>query len=558
MRSASKLPQALTLAEEYFRANNYVLAKSILSECLKTAPTNSRANELIAYIVGNEGDIRQAIEYLDRACKDPNCSPGALYELGSLYLQDNHPELAIPYLKKALQQVGDFFEGLHDLGIALARTGNLTEAAKSLEKAINVKSDSAELFYNTARIYDDLKLPTRALELYKKSICIDPKFAMAWVNQGILFHDQKDYQRSLASYDEALKLEPMFADAWLNKGFCLHSLMRLDEAISCYEKAIAIEPNLAEAHFNMGLTLLLRGELERGFKEFEWRWKCKEFAHQNRRFPQPQWTGNFNLNGKSILLHNEQGLGDAIQFCRYIKSLKSLGANIILEIEEPLYKLFLNFESISELIIKGSILPSYDCHAPLMSLPLAFKTEVSSIPSPPSYLAADPLQKQYWENRIGVKKRMRVGIVWSSFSSHKRDKDRSILLSTFMKGFPIDQFDLICLQQKIKPEDEAVFLSRGDIQFFGSDLKNLSDTAALIECLDLVISVDTSVAHLSGALGKETWTLISYCPDWRWLANTNESLWYPSMKLFRQSKDEDWNIVLQDVFLALNYYSLLQ
>lgn len=554
MESALKLSQFLSLAEEHLKVNNFDLAQNALLNSLKIAPKNSRANELLAYILGNKGNLNQAVELLTLACDDPNCSVGALYELGSLHIQRNHPELAIPYLKKALFRGGDFFEGLHDLGVALASTGKPTEGVIYLEKAAKLNPESAELFYNIAHIYDDLKFTEKALELYRKAISIDPKFVRAWVNMGILFHDQKNYQKSLESYDEALKFEPTFADAWLNKGFCFHSLMMLNEAIDSYERAIAIEPNLAEAHFNKGLTLLLQGKFESGFTEYEWRWKCKEFLHQNRYFPEPQWTGNFDVSGKTILLHNEQGLGDAIQFSRYATQLKSLGANILLEIEEPLYELFRNFKEVSQLIIKGSRLPKFDCHAPLMSLPMAFKTHASTIPSQPRYLTANPIKSQHWEKRLGLKHKLRVGIVWSSFSKHKRDKDRNILLSTFIKCFPKDQFHLVCLQQNIKPDDEQTFKSRSDIQFFGSDLKDLSDTAALIECLDLVITVDTSIAHLSGALGKDTWTLISYCPDWRWLTNANTSPWYPSMKLFRQSQDENWDQVIQDIFLALKNY----
>lgn len=551
MKANQKALQLISLAENAFSLNNFELAKDSLVECLQLNPKNSRANELLAYIQGNNGNVDQALKLLEIACLDPNCSAGALYELGSLYLQRNNPKLAIPPLKKALKKAGAFFEGLHDLGLALASTGSALDGVKSLEEAAKLNPHSAELFYNIGRTYHDLKLTDKALKFYQKAIGIDPKFAKALVNQGILFHDQKRYQESLTSFDTALTIDPLFADAWLNKGFCLHSLMLLDEAVFAYEKAIALDPNLAEAHFNLGLTLLLQGKLEQGFQAYEWRWKCKEFLSRVREFEEPQWKGDFDLKGKRILLHNEQGLGDAIQFSRYTKVLESHGAKVLLEVDKSLFGLFSDLGGVEQLIEKGQPLPPFDCHSPLMSLPLALNTELENIPKFQKYLMASHTKKVGWQRRLGEKDIPRIGIVWSSFSTHSRDSDRSLPLETFIQAFPQGQFELISLQQKMKDRDNSCLVSRGDIKFFGGDIKDFSDTAAIIDCLDLLITVDTSVAHLGGALGKETWILLPYCPDWRWLVNMNTSPWYPSVQLFRQSQNEDWDKVIQKIAIAL-------
>lgn len=557
MKANWKALQLLSLAENAFSLNNFELAKDSLVECLQLNPKNSRANELLAYIQGNNGNVDQALKLLEIACLDPNCSAGALYELGSLHLQSNNPKLAIQPLKKALKKAGPFFEGLHDLGLALASTGSALEGAKNLEEATKLNPRSAELFYNIGRIYEDLKFYDQTLECYQKAIGIDPKFVKAYVNQGIIFHGQKRYQESLTAFDTALNIDPTFADAWLNKGFCLHSLMRLDEAVVAYENAIALDPNLAEAHFNMGLTLLLQGKLEKGFQSYEWRWKCKEFLARAREFMVPQWKGDFDIKGKTILLHNEQGLGDAIQFSRYAKVLESHGAKVLLEVNQSLLGLFSNLEGIEQLIEKGQPLPAFDCHSPLMSLPLALKTTLRNIPPPNKYLPTNMDKILGWKKRLGPYKKPRIGLVWSSFSSHKRNNDRNIRLDALAKIFPDGQFELFCLQQNIAEVDMNILNSRGDIQFFGGDLKDFSDTAALIDCLDLVISVDTSVAHLSGMMGRDTWILLPYCPDWRWQTDTNISPWYPSIKLFRQHQDEGWDKALKELATDLTKFQII-
>ena len=274
--------------------------------------------------------------------------------------------------------------------------------------------------------------------------------------------------------------------------------------------------------------------------------KVSEIAGK-RFFDRPTWLGKESLRDKTILLYGEQGLGDFIQFCRYVELVADLRAKVILEVPQPLAGLMENLKGISQLVVKGEELPPFDYQCPLLSLPLAFNTNISSIPAHIPYLASSNHQMAELKLKLGEKRNKRVGLVWSSMSSFKEDSKRSLLLADFVKALPTEGFEYICLQKELKECDEEFFRAYKNIRFFGDELRDFSDTAALIENLDLVISTCTSVPHLSAALGKETWVLLSHVPDWRWLLDREDSPWYPSIKLYRQAGIGDWLSVLNKV-----------
>ena len=335
----------------------------------------------------------------------------------------------------------------------------------------------------------------------------------------------------------------------------LHDLKRFDEAIALYDKALSLKPNYHEASWNKSLSLLLQGDFENGLPLYESRWdteKVSEIADK-RFFDKPTWLGKELLQGKTILLYGEQGLGDFIQFCRYIKLVADLGAKVILEAPQPLAVLMRGLYGISQLVIKGEELPSFDYHCPLLSLPLAFKTNLETIPSPSSYINLDNHLNKIveWKVRLGSKLKPRVGLVWSGNPHHKNDHNRSLLLGDILPNLP-NQFEYISLQKEVREADKFILDANPKILSFASDLNDFLDTAALINNLDLVISVDTSVAHLSGALGKKTLVLLPGVPDWRWLLDREDSPWYSSIKLYRQVAIDDWASVLNRVKLDLN------
>ena len=346
----------------------------------------------------------------------------------------------------------------------------------------------------------------------------------------------------------AISLNPEYAEAWLNKGIALYELSKFDEATTHYNKALSFKSNYAEALWNKSLLLLLRGDFERGLPLYESRWEVEKVSEiaGKRSFDKPTWLGQESIQGKTILLYSEQGLGDFIQFCRYISLVSDLGAKVILEVPHELYSLLKNMKGISQLVIQGDVLPSFDYQCPLLSLPLAFNTKLESIPSVEAYRS---LRKSLdscadWGLSLGPKKTIRVGLVWSGNPQHKNDHNRSLILASILPYLP-SQFEYVSLQKEVRDIDKLTLDSSPHIRNLPNLLNNFEDTARLIKELDLVIAVDTSVAHLSGALGQKTWILVPYVPDWRWLLDREDSPWYPSVRLYRQFAIGEWNGVLQ-------------
>ena len=293
------------------------------------------------------------------------------------------------------------------------------------------------------------------------------------------------------------------------------------------------------------LALLLSGQFDEGWRLYEYGWQGSQQRGTPRTYPQPLWLGTDPLVGKTILLHSEQGLGDTLQFCRYVRLVQARGARVMMEVPAPLLPLLESLEGVDEFIVQGQPLPDFDCHCPLMSLPLAFKTDINTIPCPEPYLRSDSAKVAQWKTKLGAKTKPRIGIVWSGRREHRNDHNRSVALLDLMAHLP-QAFDYVCLQQEIREADQKALNTSG-IQFFGGELKDFSDTAALCDVMDLVISVDTSVAHLAAALGKTTWVLLPYVPDWRWLLDRLDSPWYASVKLWRQQEDRQWGSVLSHI-----------
>jgi len=309
--------------------------------------------------------------------------------------------------------------------------------------------------------------------------------------------------------------------------------------------------------WNKSLTLLLQGDYETGFLLYESRWGSKDVYEVvgKRCFHKPTWLGIESLKDKTILLYGEQGLGDFIQFCRYVKLVSDLGANVILEVPRSLVRLMEGLDGISQLVISGEALPFFDFQCPLMSLPFIFKTTLDSIPNPQRYIHLDSCHHKIseWKARLGPKLKPRVGLVWSGNPHHKNDHNRSLFLADLLPFLP-DQFEYISLQKEIRAADQLILDANPRIISFSSHLIDFHDTAALIQDLDLVITVDTSVAHLSGALGKKTLLLLPSVPDWRWLLDREDSPWYLSMLLFRQTTIGDWSSALGRIKFFLSHY----
>jgi tetratricopeptide (TPR) repeat protein len=362
-------------------------------------------------------------------------------------------------------------------------------------------------------------------------------------------HRLRRFEEALASYDAALAARPDYAEALANRGATLYELARFDAASASYEQAIALCPDHADAHFFKGLSSLVTGDFARGWIEYEWRRKAPSARITQRDLPQPRWLGDGDIAGKTILLHSEQGLGDTIQFCRYVPLVAERGGRVILEVERPLRALMTGLAGTALVVAKGDPLPAFDLQCPLPSLPLAFQSRLETIPSTTPYLRVPKQALDRWRALLGTRRSLRIGLAWSGNTKHVRDRERSMRLRDLLPLLDIEA-TFVSLQKEVRAGDAASLESCNMLRFSG-EIGDFSDTAALISQLDLVISVDTSVAHLAGALGKPVWILLTHAPDWRWLLDRDDSPWYPSARLFRQRETREWGSVTMRVREAL-------
>ena len=389
--------------------------------------------------------------------------------------------------------------------------------------------------------------------LYKKVRKTEPNNVVAIMLSGVLTFQLGQFELSLNLLSRAISLKPDYAEALNNRGNVFKEIKRFDEAMADYDKAISLKPDYADAHWNKSLQLLLRGEFASGWELYEWRWKRTQLSSPIREFEQPLWLGKEDLHGKTILLHWEQGLGDTIQFSRYVQEVANLGCKTILEVQKHLFELMKGIEGVDELIPNGADLPPFDFYCPLMSLPLALGTTLETIPSPISYIKSTDDKLAKWSDRLRPKSKPRVGIVWSGSSVHKNDHNRSIALEQILGAVP-EGYHLVSLQKEVRENDLDVLEQSKQIQHFGAELDDFTDTAALCELMDVIVSVDTSVAHLAGAMGKPVNLLLPYDPDFRWLLNRGDSPWYPSITLFRQGPERLWEPVLMEINASLQNY----
>lgn len=368
---------------------------------------------------------------------------------------------------------------------------------------------------------------------------------------ALIAAQQGDFALAIASYDRVIAINPSLADAYSNRGASLAGLNRWSEALANFDQAIAIRPDHAEAHFSRAILWLLQGDFARGWAEFEWRWKTSHgrALRERKDFSQPLWLGAEELAGKTILLYCERGLGDTLQFCRYAKLVRDLGATVLLQVQEPLVGVLSQVEGASQVFADTQPPPPFDVHCPLLSLPLALKIELATIPAG-KYLSAPLARIARWQTKLGESTKPRIGLVWRGDPDNPVDHKRSVTLAQFLPHLP-GGFQYLSLQKTLTGSEQRIFAAHPvDISLWQE--LNFVETAALCECLDLVISVDTSLAHLSAALGRKTWILLPFNPDCRWLLDRNDSPWYPSATLYRQARSGDWRGVLTRVAADLN------
>ncbi len=572
---------------------DFARGADLIERALVLAPSQVAAHINRGAALKELGRHEAALESYDRAIAINPAHALAHYNRGNLLKTLGRPDEALTAYDRAIRINPLHAESHYNRGLVFQELGDLAASLKSYDCAIAVRPDYAEAHYNRGLVLQAQDRPVEAIAGFDRALSIRPDHAEAHANRGmtqrtlrqwdealaslaraialkpeypeayffraLVFKDLLRFDASLADYDRAIALKPELAEAHSNRGVLLFEANRLTEAIAAYDRAIELKPDFAQAYENRGYAELLDGRLETGWVDYEWRLKKKPPAgHGTPPEPAPpRWHGAESLDGKTLLLHGEQGLGDMIQFCRYATLAADSGATVILQTEASLMTLFRTLRGVSRVIERGAALPPVDYHCPLMSLPLAFGTTLATIPASVPYLAASPDKIRDWRELLGPRTGLRVGLVWSGGHRPERPDLHEV---NRRRNIP-----LAALEPIAQPEVEFYSLQKGPVaqaelsrlmasgwagpvmRDFTARLDDFSDTAAFIEQLDLLISVDTSTAHLAGALGKPVWLLNRFDSCWRWMLHRPDSPWYPSITLYRQEAPGDWAGVVEHV-----------
>jgi Flp pilus assembly protein TadD len=533
------LAENYELALQLYRAGQLQEAQAVLRRILAQQPNHFDALALAAMLAQRTGNSNEAIDLLTRAASLRGDLPETHYNLANALKSAGRLDQAIQSYRRAISLRPEFAEALFNLANALRAAGLQVEAIDTYRRTIAVRPAHARAFNNLASALRDAGQNEQAVAAVRQAIALQPDMPEAHNNLGNMLLDSSELQEAVACFQRALQLRPQYVEAWNNLGNAYRTLGRLDEAEAAYRRAALLDPNSAQTLWNLGTIQLARGNFAEGFVNYEARWRLPA-APPQPDFPQPRWDGS-NLQGKTILLHAEQGLGDAIQFIRFVPQVIERGGRVLVLCHDPLRRLFWGHLGIEQVIGFSGSLPPFDVHCPLMSLPLILGTTLLTIPSQVPYLFSDAALTERWRQRLlQLPPRRNIGIVWAGNPAQRTDRFRSMKLSQMASLAQVKNARFISLQ-KGEPSVQVKSPPPGiELHDWSAELQDLADAAALMSALDGVISVCTAPAHLAGALGKPVWLLLAKDSDWRWLADRSDSPWYPTMRLFRQRQAGQW------------------
>ncbi len=452
--------------------------------------------------------------------------------------------------RQILQQEPNQIEALQLLGIIAFQNGNTEEAIACYRKALAVNPNLAPVHSNLGIALRTQGKLEEATWHYQQAVALQPNNAQFHYNLGFILQAQEKFEEAQESYRQVVALQPNYVEAYYNLGYVLYVQGQIEQAIACYDRAIELKPDYVEARVNRAEALLLLGDWTPGFAEYEWRWRRFK-PEQLPTFSTPPWDGS-NLQGKTILLYAEQGLGDTFQFVRYASLLKELGGRVIVACLPSQVQLLKTVPGVEQVVALDDDLPEFDTQAPLMSLPYLMGTTLETIPAQIPYLF--PPESHHLRLEAPPGTRLKVGIVWTGNLDNVHNRRRSCGLEAFLPILEIPDVEFYSLQVGQRSQDLATLPPAIRVQDLSRQLLDFTDTAAVVAQLDLVITIDTSVAHLAGALGKPTWVVLTFVPDWRWLLSRSDSPWYPTMRLFRQDSPGNWSGVFAQVARALQSY----
>jgi tetratricopeptide (TPR) repeat protein len=577
------IPGMFAAALQHHQSGRVTDAQRLYRQCLTVNPRHADSLHLLGVVAHAEGRHGPAVELIGRAIAINAGEATYHANLGTALWKLGRLDPAISSYRRALGLRPDYAMAHFNLAAVLSKQERLIEAEECYRTALTFKPDYAEAWDNLGTVLKQLGKPDEAIASYRRAIEVNVNFAQAHNNLGTALLEQGRTEEAVgcyhtainlkpdfpeahfnlgtaiwelgrpdvavASYQAALTLQPDNVDAMLNLGTALKELGELHQAATCYRKVLALQPQHPEAHCNLGIVLLALGELAEGWSEHEWRWQTPQLINARRDFTQPQWHGEASA-GSTLLIHAEQGFGDTIQFCRYARQASQHGLRVMLEVQRPLVRLLRDLPGVDRVIARGDTLPAFDLHCPMLSLPLALDVTLEKIHPFKPYLHADPIQVTAWQKRLPevIGAGPRVGLAWAgSPRNHSRglaavDRRRSLAPDRLAPLFQVADVRFFSLQKDGPPAPAELKLI--DVM---EDMQDFADTAVLIANLDLVISVDTAVAHLAAALGKPVWLLDRFDACWRWFTGRRDSPWYPNLRLYRQPQPGDWESVLAEV-----------
>ncbi|MBD2121379.1 tetratricopeptide repeat protein [Trichocoleus sp. FACHB-262] len=534
------------LGNAWLKQGNFSAAIACYQKALEIAPEYATAYYNLGLVYQRQKQLEAAIAHYRRAIELDPADTAAYNNLGLALQSNDQPETAIACYQKLLEIDASSVTTYYNLGLIFQEQENWEVARFYYEQALNLDADDVDTLNNLGFVLNELRQPSAAILRLQGAVTLNPSYVDAYVNLGIAYEKQDHLAEAIACYQQALALNPDHSSAFNNLGIAQEQQGNFDQALACYERAIQLEPQRAIYHWNRSLLLLRSGDLDIGFSEFEARCQMKALAPHS--FPQPLWDGT-NLQGRSILLHSEGGFGDTLQFVRYTPLVAERGGSVKIVAPQPLLRLLNTLAGVDQVISWEADLPDFDVHIPLMSLPHLFRTSLETIPASIPYLSPPevlPFTLESLPNTF-----LKVGLTWGGNPEYGRDRSRSCLLEQFLPLLEIPEVTFYSLQKGPKAAELTNFPGEIALQNLSDRIHDFSDTAAAIAQLDLVITTDTSVAHLAGALGYPVWVLLNFVPDWRWFTDSDRTPWYPTMRLFRQTKLGDWSDVFERVNQAL-------
>jgi tetratricopeptide (TPR) repeat protein len=499
-----------------------------------------------------QGELHDAERLYNAVLARQPQSFDALHGLGQIHYRRGRLDTALVLFQEALKADLGRADGFASLGLLFHSLKQFERALVSFDEGLHLAPDDAELHNSRGVVLLELGRPRQALEEFDHALGVDPGHLDALGNRGNTLFKLNHPVEALAIYDRVLKLQPENAQLWTNRAIALRRLERPHEALISAMRALAAKPDFQPARFVDSTVRLYLGDFAAGWQGYEWRWGGA-FGPHRRKLAVPLWLGKETLDGKTILLHAEQGFGDTIQFVRYAPLLAERGARVILEVQPPLVPLLSGMPGIATVLPRKAPLPPFDFHCPLLSLPLGFGTALATIPASVPYIAPPKDKVAFWRARLPPGRPL-VGVAWAGERAHDNDLNRSMRFEMLEPLFDVPNVQFVSLQHDVREEDVPLLRQRADILQIGQEFADFADTAGAIACLDAVISVDTAVAHLSGAMGTPLFVLLPFAADFRWLRERTDSPWYPTARLYRQRQFGDWSdavgALAQDLSLA--------